>query len=140
MHLVQLFSIVEEFFIFVLQTATCSVDNILIVNKSVSLVLVTDRSDWGRAGLANIVDDEAVRMALGDACDHVSVGETAHSDTIILVSSLSVPLDIFQSDQRSSFLLRWCHVQHSRSVQFLQNPRIHWLRVDITARNLLGGG
>lgn len=77
MHLVQLFSIVEQFFIFVLQPAACSVDNILIVNKSVSLVLVTDRNDWGRAGLANIVDDEAVRMALGDACDHVSVGETA---------------------------------------------------------------
>jgi len=107
-----LYAIVEEFLMLVLQRATRGADNIIVVSKLTSfheffsvlkqiksLVVKSAKYDGWRSSLK-----PAVQVAVS-ACDDVWAGDdTAHRVATFLVSSLSVPPNIFQSDQRSMFL------------------------------------
>jgi len=97
------YAIVEEFLILVLQPAICGPDNIIEVskflsfhdffqfcNKYKSLEAKSTKYDGWRSSMRH-----AIRVAVS-ACDDVWAGDdTAHRVATFLVSSLSVPLDIF---------------------------------------------
>jgi len=113
------YSIVEEFLILVLQPVICGAGNIIIVSKFPSFHEFIQfwkqiKSLGAKSGpnLANTVDGGAVQsLHFGWQSVLVMTSEQVHCPdettnrvATFLVSSLSEPLDIFQSNQRSRFV------------------------------------
>jgi len=113
------YSIVEEFLFLVLQPVICGANNIIVVSKCPSFHEFIQfwkqiKSLGAKYGpnLANMVGGGAVRsLHFGWQSVLMMTSEQVHCPdettlcvTTFLVSSLSVPLDIFQSSQCSRFL------------------------------------